>query len=39
VAVLLGALVLGESVTAAVVLGGAVVVLGVVMVVSAERRG
>lgn len=38
VAVLLGALILGEAVPAAVVVGGAVVVLGVALVVSAERR-
>lgn len=37
VAVALGALVLAEPVTAAVVVGGAVVVLGVGLVVSAER--
>jgi drug/metabolite transporter (DMT)-like permease len=37
VAVVLGALVLSEPVTAAVLLGGAVVVLGVGLVVSAER--
>lgn len=38
VAVVLGALLLSEPVTGAVVLGGAVVVAGVAMVVSAERR-
>ena len=37
VAVLLGALVLGEPITAAVVAGGAVVVLGVGLVVTSER--
>ena len=37
VAVALGALILGEPVTAAVVTGGAIVVLGVGLVVSAER--
>ena len=37
VAVLLGALVLAEPVTGAVVAGGAIVVLGVALVVSAER--
>lgn len=37
VAVLLGALILDEPVTAAVVAGGAVVVLGVALVVSVER--
>jgi drug/metabolite transporter (DMT)-like permease len=37
VAVVLGAIVLSEPVTAAVLLGGAVVVLGVGLVVSAER--
>jgi drug/metabolite transporter (DMT)-like permease len=37
VAVVLGALVLSEPVTAAVVMGGAVVVLGVGLVVTAER--
>ena len=39
VAVLLGALVLGEPITAAVVAGGAVVVLGVGLVVTSERPG
>ena len=39
VAVLLGALVLGEPITAAVVTGGAVVVLGVGLVVTSERPG
>ncbi|MQY13250.1 putative inner membrane transporter YedA [Streptomyces sp. RB5] len=38
VAVLLGALILGESVSWPIVLGGAVVVSGVCVVVSAERR-
>ena len=37
VAVILGALVLAEPITAAVVAGGAVVVLGVALVVTAER--
>jgi drug/metabolite transporter (DMT)-like permease len=37
VAVVLGALVLSEPVTAAVLLGGAIVVVGVALVVSAER--
>ena len=37
VAVLLGALVLAEPITGAVVAGGAIVVLGVALVVSAER--
>ena len=39
VAVLLGVLVLGESLTAPMLLGGAVVLLGVGLVVAAERRG
>ncbi|WP_432123838.1 EamA family transporter [Streptomyces sp. C10-9-1] len=39
VAVLLGALVLGEALTWPVVLGGAVVVTGVCLIVSTERRG
>jgi drug/metabolite transporter (DMT)-like permease len=38
IAVLLGALILNEPITAAVVAGGAVIVLGVVLVVSKERR-
>lgn len=38
VAVFLGWLILSESVTATIVLGGAIVVLGVGLVVSAERR-
>jgi drug/metabolite transporter (DMT)-like permease len=37
VAVVLGALILDESVTAAVLLGGAIIVLGVVVVITAER--
>jgi drug/metabolite transporter (DMT)-like permease len=39
VAVLLGALILNESVTVAIVVGGLVVVVGVAMVVSVERPG
>ena len=38
IAVLLGALILNEPITAAVVAGGAVIVLGVVLVVSKERQ-
>ncbi|ONI67997.1 EamA family transporter [Kribbella sp. ALI-6-A] len=38
VAVLLGWLILGEHVTTTILLGGAVVVLGVALVVTAERR-
>ncbi|WP_418959418.1 EamA family transporter [Streptomyces tritici] len=38
VAVLLGALILGEALTLPIVLGGAVVVLGVGLIVSTERR-
>jgi drug/metabolite transporter (DMT)-like permease len=37
VAVVLGALILDESVTAAVLLGGAIIVLGVVVVITVER--
>ncbi len=37
IAVFLGALVLGEEVTPAILLGGAVVVLGVALIVTAER--
>ncbi|MFG2334554.1 EamA family transporter [Streptomyces sp. NPDC048604] len=39
VAVLLGALILGEALTLPIVLGGAIVVLGVGLIVSTERRG
>jgi drug/metabolite transporter (DMT)-like permease len=39
VAVALGFLVLGEQLTAGVLIGGAIVVVGVVLVVSGERRG
>src|SRR5262245_39714456 len=38
IAVLLGALILNEPITAAVIAGGAVIVLGVVLVVSKERQ-
>jgi drug/metabolite transporter (DMT)-like permease len=38
IAVLLGALILNEPITAAVVAGGAVIVLGVILVVSKERE-
>lgn len=38
VAVFLGALVLGEPVTGAILVGGAVIVVGVALVISAERR-
>jgi drug/metabolite transporter (DMT)-like permease len=37
VAVFLGALILSEAVTGAIILGGAIVVLGVALVVQAER--
>jgi drug/metabolite transporter (DMT)-like permease len=39
VAVLLGFLILGEPLTAGVLLGGAIVVTGVALVVSGERLG
>ncbi|MFI8106233.1 EamA family transporter [Streptomyces sp. NPDC086023] len=39
VAVLLGALILGEALTWPIVVGGAIVVAGVVVIVSTERRG
>ena len=39
VAVMLGWLILGETVTSAILVGGAVVVLAVVVVVSTEQRG
>ncbi|WP_406863431.1 EamA family transporter [Streptomyces sp. HUAS MG47] len=39
VAVLLGALILGEALTLPIALGGAIVVLGVGLIVSTERRG
>ncbi len=39
VAVLLGWLILAEPITPAILIGGAVVVAGVALVVSAERRG
>ena len=38
VAVLLGALILDEPVTASILLGGAVIVVGVAVVITAERR-